>query len=439
MNVIDRYREQFAQIEPHLPGANLTWVRRARHLALERFCEVGFPTTREEDWRYTNVTAIEKNSFALLPDSHNGINATEIEQLAITDSHTLVFVNGRFMPGLSNIDHLPQEIRMMNLATAVDRHSDAVEPLLTEDVEQLHNGFAALNAALWTDGAYIDFAGTGIVGKPIHLIFVATEATLALHPCNIVRLGKGCGATIIEHYVGLEGINYFTNAATRITLSDGAIVEHTKLQQEASRAFHIADTHTLQAQNSHFISHSFAFGSALFRNQLETRLDGEHCEATLNGLYVANGRQHMDNHTCIEHAQPLGHSREFYKGVLDGAARAVFNGKIIVHPDAQKTDARQSNRNLLLSDNAEVDTRPQLEIYADDVKCTHGATVGQLDENQIFYLRSRGVDEHAARTLLTCAFADEIVSRVNVVSLRKRLEKLLTARLRGTAPVGEFS
>ena len=328
---------------------------------------------------------------------------------------------------------------MGSLAAALADDADRLEPLLACDVEAFASGFEALNAAFWADGAYLDLASGVAIEEPVHLLFIATEADVETHPRNIIRAAAGSRVCIIEHYVGSDSAAYFTNAVTRIVADRNAVVEHYKLQEEAGRAFHIAALHAQQGPASHFTSHSFALGGALSRNDITTRFDAEGCVATLNGLYVAGGRQHMDHHTCIDHAKPRGTSREVYKGVLDGAARAVFNGKIVVRPDAQKTDAHQSNRNLLLSEHAEVDTKPQLEIYADDVKCSHGATVGQLDENQIFYLRARGMDEAAARSLLTFAFAEEIVRRADIAPLRARLEALLIDRLPDAQLPGAWS
>jgi len=425
----NRYREEFAGLEPQLAGAGLPWLRRARRAAFEHFTELGFPTTRHEDWKYTNVAAIERRAFRALPESLNGVSAAQVSELAFTGGQLLVFVNGRYAPGLSRLGTLPGAARIMSLASALSDHADQLEALLARDIEPFPNGFAALNAAFWADGAYIELPAGTVIEEPVHLLFITTEADLQVHPRNIVRAGTGSQISIVEHYVGLDGTAYFMNATTEVIADRGAVVEHHKLQQEAGRAFHIAGIHALQGQDSRFTSHSFALGGALSRNDITTRLDAEGCEVTLHGLYMAHGRQHMDHHTCIDHAKPRGVSREFYNGVLDGAARAVFNGKVIVRPDAQKTDAHQSNRNLLLSEDVEVDTKPQLEIYADDVKCSHGATVGQLDENQIFYLRTRGVDESAARSVLTYAFAEEIISRAAIAPLRDRLEELLINRL----------
>jgi Fe-S cluster assembly protein SufD len=386
---------------------------------------LGFPTLRDEDWKYTSVAALEKRIFRLAPESLNGVRACEVVSLALGDSHLLMFVNGRYAPDLSHPGRLPSGAEVGSLAQAVAERPDRFEALLIRDADALVSGFAALNAAFWADGAAIDLAAGCVVEEPIHLVFITTDADLALHPRNIIRAGAGSRAEIIEHYVGLNDAAYFTNGVTQVQADPNAEIIHTKLQQESLRSYHIADIRAEQERDSRFISQSFALGGLLSRNNITTRVDGERCEATLIGLYLANGRQHMDHHTLIDHARPHGTSREFYKGVLAGAARAVFNGKVIVRSDAQRTDAQQSNRNLLLSDQAEVDTKPQLEIYADDVKCSHGATVGQLDAEQIYYLRSRGMDDASARALLTFAFAEDVATRVSYAPLRARLQQLL--------------
>jgi Fe-S cluster assembly protein SufD len=429
----DHYREQFAQLESRRVGARPPWLQRTRAAAFERFAELGFPTVRDEDWKYTSVATLEKRAFRFAPESFNGVSADQVARLALAhalpDTHLLVFVNGRHAPGLSRPGRLPGGAEVGSLAAAVADRPDRFEAMLTRDVEALVNGFTALNAAFWVDGAYIDLAAGSSVDEPIHLLFITTDADLAVYPRIVIRAGAGSHTEIIEHYVGVDDAAYLTNAVTDVQADTSAAIIHSKLQQESLRGYHVADVRARQGRDSRFTSQSFALGGLLSRNDIATRLDAEGCEATLIGLYMANGRQHMDHHTRIDHARPRGTSREFYKGVLDGASRAVFNGKVIVHADAQQTDAQQSNRNLLLSDHAEVDTKPQLEIYADDVKCSHGATVGQLDAEQIYYLRSRGMDDASARALLTFAFAEDVATRVSCVPLRARLEQLLRGRL----------
>jgi Fe-S cluster assembly protein SufD len=425
----DLYRSQFAQAAPRLAGARLPWLQRARTQAFEHFAERGFPTLRDEDWKYTSVASLDKRAFKFAPASLNGVSAEQVHELALAASHLLVFINGQHSQGLSQLGSLPRGAHVGSLAAAVSEHPERFEPLLTRDAEAFANGFTALNAAFWADGALIDLSEGCAVDAPIHVLFITTDADLAVHPRNIIRAGAGSQAEIIEHYVGIDDAAYLTNAVTQIQADEGASITHTKLQQEGLRSQHLADIRAEQGPGSRFTSQSFALGGQLSRNDIATRLNAPGSEATLIGLYMGRGRQHMDHHTRIDHLQPRCTSREFYKGVLDGASRAVFNGRVIVHADAQKSDAQQTNRNLLLSDDAEVDTKPQLEIYADDVKCSHGATVGQLDTEQIYYLRSRGMDDASARALLTFAFAHEVATRVSCAPLRSRLEQLLRGRL----------
>ncbi|HET9645477.1 MAG TPA: Fe-S cluster assembly protein SufD [Burkholderiaceae bacterium] len=425
----DHCRTQFAQLESHLVGASLPWLRRMRARSFERFAELGLPTLRDEDWKYTSVASLEKHAFKYVPESIDGVSANEVDKFALATSHLLVFVNGRHAPELSRLGSLPRGAEVGSLAVAITDRPDRFEALFARDAEGLVNGFTALNAAFWNDGAHVDLAPGCVVEEPIHLLFISTDADLAVHPRNIIRAGAGSQADIVEHYVSLNDAAYLTNAVTHIRADAGAAIIHSKLQQEGPRGHHIADIRAEQSLDTRFTSQSFALGGLLSRNDIATRLDAPGCEATLIGLYMASGRQHMDHHTRVDHLQPLGVSREVYKGVLDGASRAVFNGKVVVHPDAQRTDAQQSNRNLLLSENAEVDTKPQLEIYADDVKCSHGATVGQLDAEQVYYLRSRGMDDAQARALLTFAFAADIATRVSCAPLRARLDQLLRGRL----------
>jgi Fe-S cluster assembly protein SufD len=272
------------------------------------------------------------------------------------------------------------------------------------------------------DGAYLHLARNTVLEHPVHLLFITTEAGAAIAPRNLIVAEEGAQATVIEHYAGPNGTLYFTNAVTQIFCADNAAIEHYKLQQEAAQAFHIAGIHALQQRDSRIASHSITLGAAL-------AFAAPGCDAMFNGLYLVGGRQHVDNHTRIDHLAPNGTSHEYYRGVLEGRAHAVFNGKVIVAPGAQKTNAYQANYNLLLSRDAEVDSKPQLEIHADDVKCAHGATVGQIDDAQLFYLRSRGIDETIARSLLVHAFAHDVIERIRVASLRTRLEQILLARL----------
>ncbi|UIF90725.1 Fe-S cluster assembly protein SufD [Cupriavidus sp. UYPR2.512] len=440
---LEHYLAEFARVEAALPGHHLGWLAHARRQALDHFAQAGFPTLRQEDWKYTSVAALERSRFAVaLPQAGAGLDpavAAQIEALALAGAHLLVFVNGAHQPQWSRVDALPAGMELASLAATLERAPDCLEALLTRRASDypsgFASGFAALNMAFMTDGAYIRLAAGTVSEQPIHLLFLATAGELATHARNLVVAQAGSQVCIVEHHAGLDGLGYCTNTITDIVAERDAQVEHHKLQQESLKAFHVAGVKLDQQRGSRCASSSFALGGALARVDIEVGLNAEHTECSLDGLYMSGGRQHIDHHTRIDHASPHSKSREFYKGVLAGAARAVFNGKVVVHADAQHSDAHQSNRNLLLSDNAEVDTKPQLEIYADDVKCSHGATVGQLDPEQIYYLRSRGMDDAAARALLTFAFAEEVVRRLGPAPLRTRLETLLRGRL--PAPVKE--
>ena len=421
----------FARIAARLPGARLPWLTHVREEALQRFAQHGLPTIRDEEWKYTSLAGFEQHSFAALPDAGGPDRAAALLAggLVLDDptAHLLVFHNGRHSPALSAPGTLPAGVTLSSLAQALVQTPEALQPYLSDNQRQ--TVFGALNTAFMADGAYLHLARNTVLEQPVHLLFITTEAGAAISPRNLIVAEEGAQATVIEHYAGPDGVAYFTNALTQIFCADNAAIEHCKLQQEAAQAFHIAGIHALQQRNSRLASHSITLGAALARNDISTAFAAPGCEATLNGLYLVGGRQHVDNHTVIDHLAPNGTSHEYYRGVLDGRARAVFNGKVIVAPGAQKTNAYQANHNLLLSRDAEVDSKPQLEIHADDVKCAHGATVGQLDETQLFYLRSRGIEEAIARGLLVHAFAHDVIERIRVASLRARLEQILLARL----------
>ncbi len=426
------YLSNFARFEEESAENGRFWLHRLRKAAMKRFTELGFPTTRNEDWKFTSAAAIAKISFRHgEPADENGLTAKALERASykIDDAVQLVFVNGHYAPELSLLRSLPAGVIVTSLAAALDVHRDLIEPHLTRYAAYQDHAFTALNTAFIQDGAFVYVPAGKLVDKPIHLVFVTTAAGegAVSHPRNLIVAGKESRATVVESYAGLEEELYFTNAVTEVLAGDGAVIDHYKLQRESREAFHVATLHVQQQRGSNFSSGYFGFGGALVRNEVRAALDGEGCECTLNGLYMAGGRQHMDNHTVIDHAKPRCASHELYKGILDGNAHGVFNGKIFVHQDAQKTDAKQTNKTLLLSDDAVINTKPQLEIYADDVKCTHGATVGQLEDDAIFYLRSRGIDREAARSLLTFAFANDVIGRVKVEAIRTRLEETLLA------------
>jgi Fe-S cluster assembly protein SufD len=333
-------------------------------------------------------------------------------------------VNGRYSPGLSSIEDLPRGLRVASLA-------DVIPAELGTSADTDATPFRSLNEALWEDGAYVHVSKGVEVAEPIHLLFIASGGAepQAIHPRVLIVAERGSRARVVESYAGSG--RYLTNALSEVFVREDAALEHTKVEEEAETAYHLAAIHVEQQARSTYESNNVAFGGKLARTDLNVAIAGEHCETWLNGAYAAFGEQLIDNHTRIDHAVPNCHSFEVYKGILGDKGVGVFNGKIYVHPDAQKTDAKQTNKALLLSRTATMNTKPQLEIYADDVKCTHGATVGQLDEDQLFYLRSRGLSLVEARTLLTYAFVSEVLEKVSVQPLRERLEERLMDRVRG--------
>lgn len=435
---IDHYRSEFCATQDRLPGTGVPWIERTRQAAIDGFTELGFPTTLNENWKYTNVRSIEKRAFISAGSVTTNLLPQDLSPFLFEGmaSHRLVFVNGRYVPSLSQVDELPDNVMVGSLAEAITNNAEELEPELARYADARAHGFAALNTAFMGNGAYIRLGKDKVVPDPIHLLFVSTlEEEVVTHPRNLVVAEANSDAVLIESYVNTRDASYLTNALTEVSLHENSRLQHYKLQEESEKAFHVATLEVHQARNSRFISHSVSLGGLLTRNDINVTLDAEGAESTLNGLYLARGRQHVDFHTRIDHVKPHGTSHEYYKGVLDGRSRGVFNGRVYVHPDAQRTDAQQSNHNLLLSKDAEVDTKPQLEIYADDVKCSHGATVGALDEDMLFYLRTRGVPENAARGLLTYGFAHDMVERMALAAIRSRLEEVFFGRLPNTQQV----
>lgn len=433
-NAAARYADDYAAVAEGLPGHRVPWVRKVREQALERFRALGFPTMRDEDWKYTSLISLEKAHFApatewaVLRELEGALAAHRFARL---EADLLVFADGRFVPQLSRLGQLPPGARVTCLAELLEQGSELLAPYFGS--EAWGGALAALNTAFARDGAVVHLQPGVKLPRPLHLLIFASGGGRAAHLRHLIQAEEGAQALIIEHYVGSPGAAAFTNALTQISVGPGAAVEHVRLQQEDVRTIHLAGLYAEQRRDARFVSHSMALGAQLSRTDIAVALNDEGCETTLNGLYLVGGRQHADHHTRIDHAKPRGTSREYYRGVLDGAGRGVFSGRVVVHPGAQKTDAEQTNNNLLLSRDAEVDTKPQLEIYADDVKCAHGATVGQLDEDMLFYLRSRGLGEVAARNVLTYAFANDVINRIGLKPVRVRLEEFLIGRL----PEGE--
>jgi Fe-S cluster assembly protein SufD len=410
------------------------WLSELRKSAIDRFDAVGFPTQKQEDWKYTNLAPLLRIPFkpAILarPD---GVVAEKLEPFTfgVLKTTLLVFVNGRFAPRLSYLRPRPEGVRVASLAEVLREEAATLEPHLGRIARSEDDPFASLNMALFADGAYVEVPNHTAVEEPIHLLFVSTSKDLPIvaHPRNLIRIGAQSHATIIETYAGTGPDVTFTNAVTEISAGPAAVLDHYKMQRESETAYHMGTMTIHQDRDSAVSCHSLSFGGAMARNTVHTRFRGEGGSLVLNGLFMTSGGQQADNYTRIDHVSPACTSVELYRGILDGKSRGVFNGNIYVRKDAQKTVARQTNKNLLLSREAFVDSTPGLEILADDVKCNHASTIGQLDENAIFYLRSRGIDEEAARQILTYAFAADVVNQVKVAPIRIKLDQLILSRL----------
>ena len=430
------YAEQFARFTRQitLPGA----LASLRDDAFSCFDRLGFPTTRLEEWRFTNVAPIAGTPF-VAPTTLTDYTRADLDALHLPrlGGPELVFVNGTFAPALSTTDGLPAGVRTRSLATVLAHDDDdaaAVALHLGRHARIESQAFTALNTAFLRDGAVVEVAPGVVVDTPIHLLFVTRSGVepVLSQPRVLVVVGANSQVRVIESHAGDGETPYLSNTVTEVSAGDHALIDHYTLVREAAAAFRVGSLHAALGRGSNFSSHIITLGGAIVRNEARVVLAGEGGECTLNGLYLANGRQLVDNQTTIDHAQPHCDSHELYKGILDGRSRAVFNGKIIVRLDAQKTNAKQSNKTLLLSEDAQITTKPQLEIFADDVKCTHGATVGQLDQDALFYLRSRGLARDQARQLLTHAFAADLLGHIKVEAIRMQLDALLLERL----PVG---
>ncbi len=424
---ISRYAAEYQTIAPALPGQNLPWLQALRAKALAQFSAQGFPSPREEEWRYTNVFGIEKKLFAPSLDlAGSDVDAEWLKPYKLEDAWVLVLVNGHFSAELSVLDGLPEAVTVMSMADALAKQPGTVEKYLGKAADQAEHSFIAFNTAWFTDGLFVHVPAKVVLDKPIQLLHIVTGTDAMATTRNIIIADDLAEVKLIETYVGKDSA-YLTAAVTEVFVGQNADLTLYKLQSESEKAYHFGGSYIKQARDARFTHHNFAFGGLLARSDIHVDLDhASECE--LNGLYLGVKRQHIDNHTRINHLKPYAVSRELYKGVLDDRARGVFQGRVIVAEDAQKTDSQMNNRNLLLSDDAEADTKPQLEIYADDVKCAHGVTVGQLDEKSIFYLQSRCVDEETARNMLTFAFANEMVDKVKIKGLHDRVLEQVLAR-----------
>jgi Fe-S cluster assembly protein SufD len=420
-----------------IPGEP-AWLTSARQAALARFSETGLPTVKDEDWRFTNLAPIASLSFDPVPRStRRGIAKETLARLPFNglDGSRLVFVNGRFSPELSSIAEQEGGVKILGLADALAGEPTGVPVLIERHLfrvaQEKATPFASLNAALFQDGAFIHIPKGRKAAGPVHLFYISTPdaSGQTASPRSLIIAEAGTSLTITESYLGVGDARYLTNSVTELIVGDDATMEYLKFQDESSAAFHLATLAVSAGRDSHVRLHSMAFGAKLSRTNIHAMLAGEGAECVLNGLYLVSDEQLADHYMIVDHAVPRCVSHEYFNGIMAGKSKGVFHGRIIVRPDAQKTDAKQTNKNLLLSDDATVDTKPQLEIYADDVKCTHGATVGQLSDEAIFYLRSRGIPLEKARQMLIYAFAGEIIDRILCELLRRELNERVWNRL----------
>ncbi len=422
-----RYAAEYQTIAPILCGQSSPWLQQLRAEALTQFSVQGFPSPRAEEWRYTNISAIEKKLFSPTTKlTENNVDSDWLKSYQLQDAWSLVLVDGHFCAELSVLDGLPETVSVISMKDAVETQNIAalLETSLGQVVGNAEHGFIAFNTAWFTDGLFVHVPAKLILEKPVQVLHISTQADVMATTRTVVIVDEMADVSVIETFAGMDNA-YLTAAVTEVSVGANADLTLYKMQCESEKAYHFGGVYVKQARNARFTHHNFAFGGLLARCDIHTDLD-QASECELSGLYLGVKRQHIDNHTRINHLMPHAISRELYKGVLDDRARGVFQGRVIVAEDAQKTDSQMNNRNLLLSNNAEADTKPQLEIYADDVKCGHGVTVGQLDEKSIFYLQSRCIDEETARNMLTFAFANEMVDKITIKSLHdKALEQVL--------------
>ena len=438
---ISGFRATFDALRRERQATEPFWLTSLRKATWARFAELGFPTLRDEQWRFTNVSSLARTTFVPAgPASKRDLPAALASHLRTGTTARLIFVNGCLDETLSSISALPGGVQIGSLDAALRNSTELVARHLGQCVGGRAQPFAALNAALWRDGAYV-YVPRGVrLEQPIHLVFATQpgDVPIATHPRTLVIAEEDSQLTVVESYVGLRDGLYLTNPVTELVAGPNAAVDYYKVQQESEQAAHLGTLQLHQHRDSSLRAHCISLGGELVRHDIDVMLAGAGGHCLVNGLYVVSGRQHVDNHLLVDHAAPHCDSRENFRGILDGQSHAVFTGRIIVRPDAQKTDGKQSNRNLLLSDAAQVNTQPQLEIFADDVKCTHGATVGQIDADALFYLRSRGLAEPAARALLVYAFASESLEEIHVAPLRQQLQKVLRQRLPGGDALDEL-
>lgn len=405
------------------------WITDLRRKAISGFGELGFPTLSDEEWRFTNLEVLRRGSFSIAENGISNVSEKTVDSYKFSglDCLRLVFVNGRFAASLSDTEDVGEGILVKSLSEAIREHGDLVKDHLAKYADYENDAFISLNTSYFEDGVFVYVPDRTVFEKPVHVLHVSTDEgrPLFINPRNLIIVGESSDAKVIEHYISLSQSVYFSNVVTEVVCGENANLEHYRLEFESHKAFNFSTLRVNQEKNSNIASHSILYGGAIVRNNVHPVLAGEGCNSDIYGLFISEGRQHMDNFMRVEHASPHCDSRQFYNGVLDGRSKGVFHGRILVHEGAEKTDAKQTNRNLLLSDTAQIDTKPQLEIYNDDVKCTHGATIGQMDEEALFYLCSRGIPMRKAKIIMLRAFTNQTLEHMSIDSVRETLENVV--------------
>ena len=434
IDIKNYYLTQFDEFEKSLNGEKSSDFHKVRKEAISKFAELAFPTQKDEEWKYTNISPLLKYNFSPVPFKANVSSEVIRKFLFDKMEHSLiVFVNGVFSPELSKLIDIPKSVDIGSLAEAIKNNNPIAKKHLGKYAENENYFFTTLSSAFTKDGAFIYVPDGKVVEDPIHIIFVTKSENerILTQPRNLFVAGKNSEVTIIEHYVSDEESVYFTNSVTEIVADENANVDHIKLQEESKKAFHIARMEVDQERSSNFSSHLISHGAEISRNDFNARFNDDGGECMLNGLFMIDGEQLFDSHTMIDHAKPYCNSHEHYKGILQDKSKGVFNGKVMVRRDAQKTNAFQENNTILLSNDAVMNTKPQLEIFADDVKCSHGATIGKLNDEAKFYLKSRGIGEESATAILIHAFASDVITSIKIPALRDYLEEIISKRFNG--------
>jgi len=435
IEIKDWYLSNFGEFEKRLNGGKESFVHTKRKEALSNFSRLEFPTIKDEEWKYTSIVPLLKYNFVPSYEKKE-VSKDFIKSLLFDElEHSLiVFINGRYSVEHSDLLNLPKGVIVGSIAEEMKKNNEVLQKHFGKYANYQDHIFTALSTAYTDDGAFIYVPIGKIVEEPIHIVFIASSGNekILVQPRNLFVAEKSSQVTIIEHYVSADEGVHFTNAVTEIVAEENAVVDHIKLQEESKKAFHIARMEVDQERNSNFASHLISTGADLSRNEFNARFNDEGGECKLNGLFMIDGTQLFDAHTLMDHAKPHCNSHEHYKGILDEKSRGVFNGKVIVRQDAQKTNAFQENNNILLSDEALVNTKPQLEIFADDVKCSHGATIGQMDEDAKFYLESRGIGEETSKSILLHAFASDVITSIKIESIRNYIEEIITKKFNET-------